>query len=231
MPSVERLVQRLSDEINSAKERLHSLQTKATLVFHDQELRFMRFVALAERIRAIFQPRIEALAKIYVFKDIKKSVSLEQQGPEGLGLHEETTTLAVPYSEDCPAKVVLSFRVSHDRAIEHAVIEYALEILPIYIKFDGHVQLLVPLDNPNDEAIAAWFDDRLVEFTRTYLELSFTDQYQKKNLETDPVMNVQFPRVFAAGKQEDHGRTYYFYTKESLQAFEKAPADYVGTTA
>jgi YHS domain-containing protein len=231
MPSVNQLVQRLSDEVNAARERLHSLQTEATQVFHGREQRFQRFVALADRIRAILQPRIEALTEVNVFKDVKKSVSLERQGSEGLGLHEETTTLSVPYSEESPAKVVLSFRVSHDGAIENAVIEYDLEILPIYIKFDSHVQLLVPLDNPSDEAIAAWLDDRLVEFTRTYLALSFTDQYQTKSLETDPVMNVQFPRAFAAGKKEDHGRTYYFYTKESLQDFEKAPSDYVGTAS
>jgi YHS domain-containing protein len=231
MPAVNQLVQRLSDEVNVARERLHSLQAEATQVFHGQEERFKRFVALADRIRAIFQPRIAALTEVNVFKDIKKSVRLDRQGPEGLGLHEETTTLVVPYSEESPAKVVLTFRVSHDRAIENAVIEYGLEILPIYIKFDSHAQLLVALDNPSDEAIAAWFDDRLVEFTRTYLAMSFTDQYQTKSLETDPVMNIRFPRAFAAGKKEDHGRTYYFYTKESLQDFEKAPSDYIGAAS
>jgi YHS domain-containing protein len=43
----------------------------------------------------------------------------------------------------------------------------------------------------------------------------------------DPVMNIRFPRAFAAGKKEYQGRTYHFYTKESLQAFEKAPSEYV----
>jgi YHS domain-containing protein len=230
MQSVDQLVDRLSDEMDAARERLHSLQTEATQVFHDQEQRFTRFVALADRIRAIFLPRIEALTELSVFKDIKRTLGLERQGPEGRGLHAETITLSVPYSEECPAKVVLSFRVGHDSAIENAVIEYVLEILPIYIKFDSHAQLLVPLDSPSDEAIAAWLDDRLVEFTRTYLELYFSEQYQKRSLETDPVMNIQFPRAFSAGKREYQGRTYHFYTKGSLQDFEKAPSDYVGTT-
>lgn len=230
MPSVDRLIQRLADEIDAARERVRSLQTEATQVFHDQEQRFKRFVALADRIRAIFQPRIDALTEVTVFKHVKKSLGLERQGPEGRGLHEETITLSVPYSAECPAKVVLSFRVGHDGGIENAVIEYGLEIVPIYIKFVGHAQLLVPIDNPSDEAIAAWLDDRLVEFTRTYLELNFTDQYQKQTLETDPVMNIQFPRAFAAGKREYRGRTYYFYTKESLLDFEKAPSDYLGTS-
>lgn len=227
MPSVDQLVQRLSDEIEAARERLHSLQTEATQVFHDQEKRFKRFVALADRIRAIFQPRIEALKEVNVFKDIKKSMGLERQGPEGRGLHEETITLSVPYSEECPAKVVLSFRVGHDGPIENAIIEYGLEILPIFLKFASHAQLIIPIDNPSDEVIVAWLDDRLVEFTRTYLELYFTDQYQKQSLETDPVMNIQFPRAFAAGKKEYLGRIYHFYTKESLQEFEKAPSKYI----
>jgi YHS domain-containing protein len=120
--------------------------------------------------------------------------------------------------------------VGHDGPIENAIIKYQLEILPIYLKFDSHAQLLVPIDNPSDEAIAAWLDDRLVEFTRTYLELYFTVQYQRQSLETDPVMNIRFPRAFAAGKREYRGRTYHFYTKESLQQFEKAPFEYVETT-
>ena len=156
-------------------------------------------------------------------------MGLERQGPEGRGLHEETITLSVPYSEECPANVVLSFRVGHDGPIENAIINYGLEILPIYVEFESRAKLLVPIDNPSDEAIAAWLDDRLVEFTRTYLELYFTDQYQKQSLETDPVMNIRFPRAFAAGKREYRGRTYHFYTKESLQEFEKAPSEYIET--
>lgn len=227
MSSVDQLVQRLAAEVTAAGERIHSLQTEANQVFRDQAQRFKRFGALADRIRAIFQPRIEALAKVNVFMDIQRSVSLERQGPEGRGLHEETITLSVPYSEECPAKVVLSFRVGHDGPIENAVIEYKLQIVPIYIEFDSHAQLLVPIDSPSDAGIAAWLDDRLVEFTRTYLALFFNDQYQRQSLEMDPVMNVSFPRAFAAGKKEYGGRTYYFYTKESLQEFEREPFEYV----
>mgnify|MGYP000405700468 CR=1 FL=1 len=61
----------------------------------------------------------------------------------------------------------------------------------------------------------------------TYFEMCFTEQYQKQSFEMDPVMNVRFPKAFAAGKKEYQGRTYHFYTKESLQAFEKAPSEYV----
>jgi hypothetical protein len=130
MSSVDRLVQRLSAEVAAASERIHLLQTEATQVFRDHEQRFKRFVALADRVRAILQPRIEALTEVNVFKDIQRSLRLERQGAEGRALHEETITLSVPYSEECPAKVVLSFRVGHDGPIENAVIEYGLQIIP-----------------------------------------------------------------------------------------------------
>ncbi len=229
-PSVDRLAERLSDEIAAAVERLHSLRIEASHAFsHDQDQRFQRFVALAGHIRGILQPRIEAIMEVNIFKHARRSLGLERHGPEGRALHEETITLSVPYSDECPAIAVLSFHVGHDGPIENAVINYGLEILPIYVEFESRATLVVSIDNPSDEAIAAWIDDRLVEFTRTYLELYFTAQYQKQSLETDPVMNIQFPRAFAAGKREYHGRTYHFYTAESLQQFDKDPSNYLKT--
>jgi hypothetical protein len=47
-------------------------------------------------------------------------------------------------------------------------------------------------------------------------------------METDPVMNIRFPRAFAAGKKECQGRTDHLYPKESLQESEQAPGEYVG---
>ena len=227
MSSVDQLAQRLSAEVAAATERIHVLQTEAAKAFVEQEQRFMRFVALTERIHAILQPRIEAFTKVNVFKDIEPNVSLELRGPEERGFHGRTTTLSVPSPDACSGKVELSFHLGHDGPIENAIIDYRLEILPIFIKFESHDQLVIPIDNPNEDAIAAWIDDKLVEFTRTYFEMYFTEQYQKQSFEMDPVMNVRFPRAFAAGEKEYQGHTYHFYTKESLQAFEKGPSEYV----
>ncbi len=227
MSSVDHLVERLSAEVAAATERVHLLQAEAARVFFGQEQRFMRFVALAERIHAILLPRIEAFTKVNVFKDIKQNVSLELRGPERRGFHGRTTTLSVPASDACSGKVELSFRLGHDGPIEHAIIDYRLEIVPIFIRFDSHDQLAIPIDKPDEDAIAAWIDDKLVGFTRTYFEMYFTEQYQKPSFEMDPVMNVRFPRAFAAGEAEYEGRTYHFYTKESLEAFEKTPSQYV----
>ena len=55
------------------------------------------------------------------------------------------------------------------------------------------------------------------------------DEYQKKSLEMDPVMNIRFPRAFAAAKTECQRRTYHFYTQESFQLFEEDPSEYTNT--
>ena len=110
MSSVDQLVQRLSAEVAAATERIHVLQTEAAKVFLGQEQRFMHFVALAERIHAILQPRIDAFTGVNVFKHIAQNVSLELRGPEERGFHGRTTTLSVPSSDACSGKVELSFR-------------------------------------------------------------------------------------------------------------------------
>ena len=231
MPTVDRLVQRLSDEVAAATERIHALQTDAAKQFLDQEQRFLRFVSLTDRVQALLQPRIAAFTKLNVFKDITQNVTLELRNPQTQGFDGRTTTLAVPFSEECPAHVELSFRLGHDGPIDNAILQYELKILPIYIKFDSHDQLVIPFADPSEDAVASWIDDKLVAFTRTYFELYFAEQYQKQSLETDPVMNIRFPRAFAAGKQEYQGRTFHFYTKESFADFKKAPSDYVKTAS
>jgi YHS domain-containing protein len=228
--SVAGLVTRLSAEVASAADRIHELQTDAAKEFLGQEQRSMLFVPLADRIQALLQLRLDAFMKVNVFKDIQQSVNLEKQSSDGRGFQGRMTRLVVPYSDSCPAKVDLSFHLGHDGPVENAFLDYKLDIVPIFIKFDGYDQLVIPISNPDEATIAAWIDDRLVEFTRTYFKLYFTDQYQKQNLETDPVMSIRFPRVFAAGKQDYRGRTYHFYTAESLCAFEQNPSSYVATT-
>ena len=105
----------------------------------------------------------------------------------------------------CSGKVELSFRLGHDGPIKNAILDYRLEILPIFIKFESHDQLFIPIDKPDEDAIAAWIDDKLVEFTRTYFEMYFTEQYQQQNFTRDPVMNIRFPKAYAVGKKEYQG--------------------------
>lgn len=229
--SVDQLVRRLAAEVDAAEERLHSLRTEAAKVFVGRGQRVIRFVAVADRIHAILLSRLKTFTNMNVFQDIKQSVSPELQVPDGQGRLGRTTTLSLPYSDKRPAPMEFSFRVDHDDPIRNAVIDYRLQILPAFIKFDNHGQLLVSIDEPSEEAISAWIDDKLVGFTKTYFEVYFNNEYQKKTLETDPVMHIRFPKAFAAEKMEYGKRTHYFYTKESFHLFERNPSEYFETAS
>jgi YHS domain-containing protein len=109
--------------------------------------------------------------------------------------------------------------------------DYQLDILPIFFKFDSHDQLVIPINHPNEDTIAEWIEDKLVGLTQTFFELPFHNQYQQTHLETDVVMNIRFPKAYAAGKKEYEGRTYFFHTDESLPAFDNDPSQYVVANA
>ena len=149
--SVAKLVQRLSGKVDAAEQRVQILQADAAKVFALQEQQFTRFQAVADRIHAILLPRLEALTNVTVFQDIQQSVGVELRGPEARGFHSRTTTLTVPVSDNHPARMQFSLRVSHDGPMKNAVVAYRFEILPIFIKLDSRVELVVPIDEPSDE--------------------------------------------------------------------------------
>lgn len=227
LPSLEGFVQRLSAEVAAAAERVRVLQAEAAKSFVGQELRGRRFVAVADRIHAILLPRLEAFTKVEVFQDFKQSVALEPPDSAADAFHGRTTTLTVPFCDKRPAPMELSFRLAHDGPVANAILEYRLRIIPIYITFVNHDQLVVPFDDLNEVAIATWIDDKLLEFTRTYFQVYFHDEYQKASLEMDPVIKVRFPRAFAVGKQRYQEATYFFYTQASFDAFAKSPSAHV----
>ena len=97
---------------------------------------------------------------------------------------------------------------------KNVVLDFQLEILSVFIKFDSQGQPIVPIEHPDDDAIARWIDDKLVGFTETFFELYFHDQYQRGHLAFDPVMCIRFPRAFALGTIECDENTYHLYTNE-----------------
>jgi len=219
--SVDGLIKRLDEEVSAARQRVTSLQADAAAEFDCHQQRLMRFDKVADLVQEILLSRLVAFTSVNVFRDVKQNVVHAQ------GCHGRMTTLTVPYSDKRPAPMEFSFHLDHDGPIENVVMDYRLQILPIFIKFDSHDQLVIPIDQPNEESIAAWIDDKLLEFTRVYFEVYFHDEYQKRNLEMDPVMNVRFPKSFAAGKKEYQKRILYFYTVESLEKFERNPTEYL----
>jgi YHS domain-containing protein len=106
------------------------------------------------------------------------------------------------------------------------VLDYELEILPVYIDYERSSHLEIPLSEVTDDKVATWLDDRLLSFVKTYLSMEFSPQYQRQHLVVDPVAETQFPKSFAAGSIEHNGQTYYFASQESLDAFRQHPEQF-----
>jgi len=227
VPSVDQLVQRLSVEVETAEQRVRALQTEAEHTYFGREDRLMRFVVTADRVQVILLSRLQALTKLSIFSDLQQRMSCDSPGPERCGYHSRTTTLIVPNSDKRPTSMEFSFRIGHDDPLRNVVLDYRLAILPMFITFNGHDELVVAINEPRDELVSAWIDDKLVEFTKTYFAVYFNAQYQKPSLETDVVLNIRFPRSMAVATREFQTRTYHFYTAESSRQFEQDPSRYV----
>jgi YHS domain-containing protein len=118
------------------------------------------------------------------------------------------------------ARVRLRLSATHDEEVRNLVLAYDLEILPIYVKYNPHAELAIPLEKVDRAAVENWLDDRLIEFAQTYVTIQFTDEYQKDHMAVDPVANVRFPKVFAQSTLEKAGKTYYFISEQTRSEFE-----------
>jgi YHS domain-containing protein len=129
------------------------------------------------------------------------------------------------------ATITLSFSLSHDGPITKAYLDCDLEVIPVYVQFDPHGRQEIAPEAPDYEQIGRWMDDRIVSFARTYLAVQFNEHYQSNNIVTDPVARTSFPKVLAESSWEYQGKLYYFVSAQTRQAFEKAPARYLDSSA
>lgn len=212
MSSVNSLLSRIDAEFDSAKRRIEQFQQDKLNQYQQRQERMASFATLCDRLREIWRPRLEALA-------------------ERFGQKVDVTPLVTPSLRQAKfqfqsqlAKIVMTLSAMTDSDVRNLVLQYDLEILPILMKFKSTDHLEMPLDQIDEDAVAAWIDDRILDFVKTYLALH-EDQhyltYLKEYQVTDPIANVQFPKYAAATKCDWNGKTYYFIGEETCQEFQK----------
>jgi YHS domain-containing protein len=108
-----------------------------------------------------------------------------------------------------------------DEDARNVTFKYDLSILPIFMKFDSHDELQFPVANIDRDKLAAWIDDRIISFVRTYLELHQNNYYLQEHLVEDPVAKVRFPKYAAGAKLDSKGKTVYFISEETRRQYEK----------
>jgi hypothetical protein len=206
------LSSRLDGVMEEARKRAEAFQKEAESAREAVQERFQKFLPIAERITAMAREKLERLRERLEFEVKPAHTQTEQFYARALTLDVKSELAGV---------IKLGFRLAHDRDVTQVVLDYDLEIIPVYFRFKPHDHLEIPLDKYDEATAAQWLDDRIVDFANAFLELHQTKQYQERVLVSDTVAGISFPKFYAASTLDHGGTTYYFISAETRREFEK----------
>jgi len=209
---IDDLSSRLDAVMEEARGRVEAFQMEAESTRQAIGERFQKFLPIAERIVAMAREKLERLRERLKFDVIPSQVQTER-------FYSRSVTLDV--KSELAGVIKLRFGLSHDSDVRHIMLDYTLEIIPVFFRFNPHAHMEMPLEAYDEAAVGEWLDDRIVEFANAYLELHSTKQYQEKVMVSDTVAGISFPRYFAAATLDHGGTTYYFISDEKRREFAK----------
>ncbi len=209
MANIDQLLGRIDEEFAAMKQRVEEHREKYVQDYQGRKQRFELFGKVCERLRNVWTPPLEALAKKF--------------GKQATMAPSLTPTLReVTFKFDSQlAHIELQFSATTDTDVRKLVLNYDVTILPILMEFTRHAQVDFPLDKIDEAAVGKWIDDRILDFVRTYVGLNENEYYLKDFMVEDPIAHVRFPKFAAGATLESNGKTLYFIGEETRQEFEK----------
>lgn len=217
MNGIDSLVQRIDQEIAAEVKRQVQGWAGTLQANREREARVQRYEDEARRIIDLLKPRLDAFLER--FKPVVKVDPVVRE-------HTRAVTLSFAATV---AKVTLCFQVLPDPEVNHVRLEGTLEIVPVVVRYDRQSALEFQLGEVDDDAIVRWFDDRIVDFVKTYVAVVRQDAALREKLKDqfveDPVARIQFPKYLAASTLERDGKSYYFVDEGTRREFERRPAD------
>lgn len=214
------LAERIQAEFAAADEQLKKLRDEKLHQYEDLQRRHESAEREAKRLAAeVVRPRIRHLLEHFDNAELVETSDHD-------GCH---CSIRFKHTPRFPASTQLTIGVTYDAEVRNLLVVYDLEIMPIFMQYERNDSLSLPLDAVDDDKAAQWVEDKLVDFTRTYLRLEFVDQYQRENLVTDPVADLRISKLIAEASAEHAGHTYYFLTRENKDRFLEDPERYVST--
>jgi len=215
MSTIPEFEKRLDAELAAVNVRIEELRTNAVKAHEARQARYSEFVRVAADLsEKVGKPRLEALLKRF---PEAKSTKLEMKHGRGVKLNFDSDL----------ARVSMDVAVHPVEDADDLVVTYDLMILPMFIEFEKHAELRVPMNAVDSDLVGRWLDDQLIAFAKTYVSIQFTDQYQRRNIAVDPVAGIRFPLSFAAGEVDRGGVKYHFLSKQTKDEFERDPDAYV----
>ncbi len=213
MPNVNELLKRIDAEFAGSQQKMKDFQTQQVEQHEQREQRLASFGALLDELSDVWRPRLEALRERFG-DQVKTAPTITP------------TQRSVTFSFATElARVNMRLSASPDADARHAIFSYDLDIMPILMKFDSHSEIEFPLEAVDRNALAAWFDDQIVGFVRTYLSLHENQYYLKGHMVEDPIAKIQFPKFAAGATFEHNGKTIYFVDETTRAAFVQQAAE------
>ena len=207
MPDISSLASRIDAEFSAVEEKVKKAQSEQVGEQKERQKRLEQLGNVFDQLRDIWRPRLELLVKKF-------------------GDRVQATPRIVPSTREATfdflsrlARVRLKFSASTDRDIRKLILSYDLEIIPILMRFKNHDEVEFPLDKVDQEAVAKWLDDRIVDFVQTYFSMGENEIYLKDAMVEDPVAHVHFPKQAAATTLEWRGQKFYFIGDETRRQF------------
>ncbi len=203
------LAGRIDAEFSAVQEKVTKIHTEQAEERKQRQKRLEKLGGVFDELREIWRPRLELLVNKF-------------------GDRVQTTPRIVPSTREVTfqfesrlARVSLRLSASTDRDVRKVILGYDLEIIPVLLRYTPHAEVEFPLDAVDREAAARWFDDRILEFVRTYLSMGENEIYLKEYMVEDPVAHVRFPSMAAGATLEWQGKKIYFISEETRREFEK----------
>ncbi len=203
----ERILNRFAQHRHDLADKQQQIDSRMKELLDQRE----RLSTVAKReIETIVLPRVEELARH--FDNAKVDV-----------LHTDANYNCIcefTHTPRFPASVRLGIALLPG-SNETLTARYDLIILPVLMEYNRNVEEIFSLEG-NEEALAGWVEDRILDFVDTYLRLETHPLYQKDNTVIDIVCGMHIPSTSAASTVERHGRTFYFCSERCKEAFVKA---------
>jgi YHS domain-containing protein len=208
MADVANLLKRINAEFSALEGKIEHARAEQLQEHHERRKRLTTFEKQMEAVPPVWEPRLKALQQR--FGDQIKVTPV---------LTSTSRAVTLQFQSDL-ARIRLRFSAAADREIRKLILNYDLEIIPVFMQFASHQEAEWPLEGFDMQTAADWLDDRIVDFVRTYLSLYENEHYLKEQMVQDPVAGVRFPSYAAATSLEWGGKKYYFIGEETRREFE-----------
>lgn len=177
--------------------------------------RNQQFAEVAKQLNMdIIRPRLETVAGYFVNASMRPD-----EPPNGCSCW-------FGYCERFPATTKVSFAIEHDARFEKLIVHTETYMMPVFLRFNEQDNLPLAFDEVDDQKVAAWVEERLLEFVADYLRIDRGGEDYNDDMASDPVCGMRIGRSAAAGSDSYYGHPYFFCSAECLARFRQDPKSF-----